>query len=121
MRTTKASERERLSREIMAVAASCGAECTRTVDGRRTRVGIRHSSGATVGVTWDGGSCLDCHVLSWHLPTKTTYRFSPSAFQSVNAFHGCKATDCVDGAQLADLLRKRLSDLDSGAAFVAQQ
>lgn len=91
---------------------------------RLTSVDLQGPHGLQVTVRFQGypgGTARDTYVLSWH-GVEDGWRLDPRAFQTVNKFHGRKATDVAHGFDtLYVLLDRRFRRISDGTAFITEQ
>lgn len=81
-----------------------------------------HGLRLTVRFRGDTPQCEpDTYVLSWHMMPRQDdgYQLNPDVFDSVNLYHGCKATDVANGYRdLTELLGNRFAHIMGRTAFV---
>jgi hypothetical protein len=120
------TERRRTDRVVMAeqvalLAGSHGLTAGVEVRKREAWVDLAgpHGLRLTVRFRKDSPQCEpDTYVLSWYGVEKG-YQLNPDVFDSVNLYHGHKATDVTQGyRELCELLANRFSAIADGSAFV---
>lgn len=120
------TERRKDDRAVMALgvaelAIEHGLTAWHTSGPRMRGVDLAGPHGLKLSVQFRGDSPQarpDVYVLSWH-GVEDGARLHPGMFNSVNPYHGHKATDVAYGfAQLMRILRERFTVIADGSAFV---
>lgn len=119
-------DRIEMARRLAAVCRTYNVPCEVTPHDmksmrRRVDVRVKHASGLTGRVSFDGDSANgDTYLIHWYDCPKG-YRLNPAVFASVNPFHFHKATDIADGfEQLLHVWEIRCVAISEGYAMVAE-